>query len=340
MSPAPGSASPEQGEREAPFDRSRGAVAVTGATGFIGGHVARLLARRGLQVLALHRRASEPPATDGIRWTTIETWETSGAAVDALIHVAAVRHRHGVPPEEYGRQNVALTRRLLSSAKGRVGRFVDISSIAVFGWPETLPIDDGFPFRPVGPYGRSKVETEALVRGSGIPYAIVRPSITYGPGDTNGMIDKLFRLVTAGRYRLVGPGRSRVQLVYVEDLAHAIAEAALREGLAGAEFTCTYRDPISMRDLSESAARALGKRLPSRAVPLPVARLAAFGFEALDALRFPFPGGEPPVTREKLLTVTVDRCYDIRRMREALRWEPPTGYEEGLRRTAVAFAPG
>lgn len=312
-------------------------VAVTGATGFIGGHVARLLASRGLEVLALHRRASAPPATDRVRWTTIEGWESSGGRVDALIHVAAVRHRHGVPPEEYGRQNVALTRRLLASAKGRVGRFVDVSSIAVFGWPRTLPVDDGFPFLPIGPYGRSKVETEGLVRESGIPYAIVRPSITYGPGDTNGMIDKLFRLVAAGRYRLVGSGRSRVQLVYVEDLAHAIAEAALREGLDGAEFTCTYKDPISMRELSGAAARALGKELPSFAVPLPVARLAALGFEALDALRFPFPGGEPPVTREKLQTVTVDRSYDIRRMREVLRWEPPTGYEEGLRRTAAAL---
>lgn len=332
-----GSSFPERAGSGSSFLRPGPAVAVTGATGFIGGHVARLLARRGLDVLALHRRSSDPPATDGIRWSTIEGWEASGAAVDAFVHVAAVRHRHGVPPEEYGRQNVALTRRLLASAKGRVGRFVDVSSIAVFGWPETLPIDDGFPFRPVGPYGRSKVETEALVRDSGIPYAIVRPSITYGPGDTNGMIDKLLRLLAAGRYRLVGPGRSRVQLVYVEDLAHAIAEAAMGEGLDGAEFTCTYREPISMRDLSETAAHSIGKSLPALAVPLPVARLAALGFEALDALRFPFRGGEPPVTREKLQTVTVDRCYDIRRMRELLRWEPPTGYAEGLRRTAAAL---
>lgn len=334
MSPARGT--PLRGPGgSVPGSGSRPVVAVTGATGFIGGHVARLLAGRGFDVLALHRKASEPPATDGVRWTTIEGWEESDVAVDAFVHVAAVRHRHGVPPEEYGRQNVALTRRLLASSKGRVGRFVAVSSIAVFGWPETQPIDDGFPFRPVGPYGRSKVETEALVRGSGTPYAIVRPSITYGPGDTNGMIDKLFRLLAAGRYRLVGPGRSRVQLVYVEDLAHAIAEAALREGLDGAEFTCTFRDPISMRDLSALAARALGRRLPPLAVPMPIARLAALGFEALDALRFPFAGGEPPVTREKLRMVTVDRCYDIRRMREALGWEPSTGYEEGLRRTAA-----
>jgi len=313
-------------------------VAVTGATGFIGGHVAGALASRGLRVVALHRRSAPPPLRPGIEWATFEDFERGGVAFDALVHVAAVRHRHGVPPEEYGRQNVALTSRLLAAAKGRVGRFVDVSSIAVFGWPRELPIDESRPFDPAGPYGRSKVETERMVRTSGLPYAIVRPSITYGPGDTNGMIDKLFRLVKAGRYRLVGDGSSRVQLVYAGDLAHAIAEAAVRPGLDGAEFICTYRDPITLRALSELVARIADRPLPALGVPLGVARAAALAFEALEKAGFRFPGGEPPVTREKLQTVTVDRAYRIDRMRSLLGWEPPTSYEEGLRFTAAAFA--
>lgn len=312
-------------------------VAVTGATGFIGGHVARALAARGIPVVALHRHAAPPAPRPGIAWTTFDAFETGREPVDALVHVAAVRHRHGVPPEEYGRQNVALTARLLAAAKGRVGRFVDVSSIAVFGWPPDPPIDETRPFAPVGPYGRSKVETERMVRESGLPYAIVRPSITYGPGDTNGMIDKLFRLVKAGRYRLVGGGSSRVQLVYAEDLAHAIAETAIRPGLDGAEFICTYRDPITIRALSTLTAEIAGRSLPALGVPLGVARAAGVAFEALERLGVRFPGGEPPVTREKLQTVTVDRAYRIDRMRGLLGWEPPTSYEEGLRLTAAAL---
>jgi nucleoside-diphosphate-sugar epimerase len=312
-------------------------VVVTGATGFIGGHVARALASRGIPVVALHRRAAPPAPRPGIAWTSFDDFGREGGSFDALVHVAAVRHRHGVPPEEYGRQNVALTARLLAAAKGRVGRFVDVSSIAVFGWPRDLPIDESRPFDPVGPYGRSKVETERMVRTSGQPYAIVRPSITYGPGDTNGMIDKLFRLVKAGRYRLVGDGSSRVQLVYVEDLAYAIAEAALRPGLDGAEFICTYRDPITVRDLSGLVARVADCPLPALGVPLGVARAAAFTFESLEKLGLRFSDGEPPVTREKLQTVTVDRAYRIDRMRNLLGWEPPTSYEAGLYRTAEAL---
>jgi nucleoside-diphosphate-sugar epimerase len=312
-------------------------IVVTGATGFIGGHVARELARRGVGVTALHRRPAEPPAVPGVAWVSFEEWERSGEAADALVHAAAVRHRHGVPPEEYGRQNVALTGRLLKEARGRAGRFVDVSSIAVFGWPKELPIEESRPFAPVGPYGRSKVRTEQMVRDSGLPFAIVRPSITYGPRDTNGMIDKLFRLLKAGRYRVVGSGRSRVQLIYVEDLAFAIAEAALRPGLDGAEFICTYREPISILHLSTLAGEAIGRPVPSLHVPLPAALLAGVAFEALERLGVPFPGGEPPVTREKLQTVTVDRAYRIDRLRSLLGWEPPTSYEEGLRRTAAAL---
>jgi len=312
-------------------------VVLTGATGFIGGHVARELTRRRVPVVALHRRPSEPPGIPGVTWRTFDDWEDRGDPSDALVHVAAVRHRHGVPPDEYGRQNVALTERLLAAARGRTGRFVDVSSIAVFGWPKELPIDEGRPFAPVGPYGRSKVATEQLVRTSGLPYAIVRPSITYGPRDTNGMIDKLFRLVKAGTYRVVGSGRSRVQLVYAEDLAFAVAEAALRPGLDGAEFICTYRDPISILRLSTLVGEIAGRPVPSLHVPLPVAVAAGIAFETLEKLGLLFGAGEPPVTREKLQTVTVDRAYRIDRMRSLLGWEPPTSYEDGLRKTAAAL---
>lgn len=311
-------------------------VVVTGVTGFIGGHVAREMARRDVPVVALHRRPSPPPRLQGVTWLSYEEWERSGERASALVHAAAVRHRHGVPSDEYGRQNIALTARLLAAARGRVGRFVDVSSIAVFGWPRELPIDESNPFAPVGPYGRSKVATEQMVRDSGMAYAIVRPSITYGPRDTNGMIDKLFRLLKAGRYRVVGSGKSRVQLIYVEDLAFAIAEAALRPGLDGAEFICTYREPISMLRLSALAGEAVGRPVPSLRVPLPMAVAAGVTFEALERLGLRFPGGEPPVTREKLLTVTVDRAYRIDRMRGLLGWEPPTSYEVGLRMTALA----
>jgi len=223
---------------------------------------------------------------------------------------------------------------MLSASKGRVQRFVEVSSISVFGWPKRLPIDDKNPFAPVGPYGRSKVLCEEAVRRSGLPYVIVRPSITYGPHDTNGMIDKLFRLLRVGKFRVVGNGEGRVQLVYVSDLAHGIAEAALKPGIEGKEYTCTYKDPITMQELAEMAAQTIGRKLPRPNAPLWAAKLGAVVFETAEKLGI--IRGEPLVTFEKIAMVTTDRSYCIDRMREVLGWEPLVGYREGLRLTAQA----
>lgn len=308
-------------------------ILITGATGFIGGHVATEVARRGHHVTIVHRGNTPLPAGNG---ATLEELEATPRPFDAIIHAAAIRHRHGIAAEDYLTQNTALTSRLLEVAKkSGSGRFVLVSSIGVFGWPKQLPISDDNPYAPVGPYGASKVQCEEKTRRSGLPYAIVRPSITYGPGDTNGMIDKLFRLVAAGKYRVIGQGETRCQLVFAPDLAYGIAEAALREGLDGAEYTCTYKDPISMQRLAEIAHDVVGRKLPRPNVPLPVARLAATGFEILEKMGI--IKGEPLVTHEKLATVTVDRAYDISRMRKILGWEPPTGYAEGLAKTARAL---
>ena len=306
-------------------------VLVTGAGGFIGGAIAREMQKRGHSVTVLRR-----PERAIAGFEQAITLDKLREPFDAIVHAAAIRHRHGIPAESYLTENTALTARLLDFARqSGSGRFTLISSIAVFGWPQKLPISDANPYAPVGPYGVSKVGCERKVRECGHPFSIVRPSITYGPGDTNGMIDKLLRLVSQGKYRVIGSGSARCQLVYVEDLAYAAAEATLRPDLAGAEFTCTYRDPISFQQLSEAAAETVGRHLPRPNAPLMLARLAATAFELMEKIGLIH--GEPLVTHEKLATVTVDRAYDITRMRELLGWEPPTEYREGLKKTAAAM---
>ncbi|MGH7297306.1 MAG: NAD-dependent epimerase/dehydratase family protein, partial [Polyangiaceae bacterium] len=254
---------------------------------------------------------------------------------DVVIHCAAVRHRHRVPESEYGRVNVALTRQVIDIVRRRGGRLVDVSSIAVYGWPRELPIDETRPYAPVGPYGASKVETERMVRGSGVPFTIVQPSITYGPGDTNGMIDKMFRMIARGRFVVPGLGTARVKLVFVEDLARLVVAAAARESTLGEAFICTHRDPVRVGDLVQRMASIVHRWIPAIGPPTGLLRLAALPFELADALRL--LGGEPPLTREKLATISVDRAYRIDKMRRLLGSEPETSLEDGLRRTAEAL---
>lgn len=311
-------------------------VLVTGATGFIGGAVARIAARRGMQVCALVRPGVQ---LDEFESGPLERWTARGAPrFDVVIHAAAQRHRHGVDPAEYGRINAALTCGALEVAARGSSRLVLISSISVYGWPRNLPIDESFPYAPRNAYGESKVESERLVRASGQPHCIVQPSITYGPGDTNGMVEKILRMVARRRFVVAGWGRSRVQLVYIDDLAAAVLEASVSPRALDQAFICTGREPIRMRDLVRCAARAVGTFLPPIPVPKAVLGGAARAFEWAE--RAGLAAGEPMLTREKLEMVSVDRCYRIDRMVSLLGIEPAVGYEEGLQRTARALGLG
>jgi nucleoside-diphosphate-sugar epimerase len=202
-------------------------IAVTGGTGFIGYAIARDAAQRGHEVVALHRTG--PPADRaGASWGAIEPWLAGNERFDAVVHAAALRHRHGVAGDDYARVNGELTRAVMARAERGGAHLVHVSSISVYGWPprRRLPIDETFPFDPIGPYGASKVATEELVMQGTVPWTIVQPSITYGPGDTNGMIDKMMRMIARHAFVVPGLGRTRVQLVYIDDLARLTVDAA------------------------------------------------------------------------------------------------------------------
>jgi nucleoside-diphosphate-sugar epimerase len=312
-------------------------VAVTGATGFIGQAIAREALARGHEVVALHR-GPPPPGAMGARWTPLQEWLDTNDRLDAVIHAAALRHRHGVRGDDYGRVNLDLTRRVLQRAGRGDAFFTHVSSVSVYGWPpsDRLPIDESFPSAPLGPYGRSKVATEDLVMHAGLRWSIVEPSITYGPGDTNGMIDRMMRLIARHTFTLPGLGRTRVQLVFIEDLARIIVDATESRGAAGQRIICTHRDPIRIRDLVRIMAEAVGGRIAPVGPPLALLKLAATGFEILDALGA-FGDGEPPLTREKLATISVDRAYSVEKMRRLLGAEARVGYREGIARTARAM---
>lgn len=310
-------------------------VLVSGASGFIGGAIARAARSRGWSVGCVAGRSGPGAGLDDLPWKSFEDWADSGERFDAFIHAAALRHRHGVKREDYARENNALTGRALRTSERCCSRFVLVSSIAVYGWPQRLPVDESFPNAPVAEYGQSKVVCEQAVRGGGQPFTIVQPSITYGPGDTNGMMDKILRMVARRFFVVPGLGRTRVQLVYIDDLARLTLDAAASEATKGERFICTYRDPIRVCDLIKLSSRTVGRWIPPVGPPT---RLLSAGARALEVAEgLGLISREPPLTREKLATISVDRAYRIDHMRRLLGDEPAIGYHEGIERTARAL---
>lgn len=186
-------------------------IALTGATGYTGGHLLDALLRRGDRVAALARAGATSPHLRATGVDVVEGDLSDGAALgrlvegaDAVLHVAAVYRTAGHPDSYYHEVNVGGTERLLeAAASAGVRRFVHTSTVGVHGHVATPPADESTPFAPGDVYQQTKAEAErlalALGERRGVPVAVVRPGAIYGPGETRLL--KLFRAIARGRDR-------------------------------------------------------------------------------------------------------------------------------------------
>ena len=303
-------------------------IAITGAAGFLGAH----LARKTAAPVRIGRTAAPGilSCDDVLRDPAL----LDGCAV--LVHSAAVRHRHGATLTAYRASNVDLVEALMRAAAGRVERFVLVSSVGIYGFPSELPVRESSPLAPRTLYSQTKVEAEKLVRTLGrelgLPYTIVRPSIFYGPGDRNGMLDKLVAMIARHRYLVVGPGDNVLHHAYVEDVGDAILWLASAEAAKNEDFLVSGPETITLRRLSELSARLLGTWLPPVRVPLAFARVAATGIELAGYWNLRDPSVEPPLDHSKLDVMTLPIAFDLSKL-AAAGFTPRIGYEEGLART-------
>lgn len=249
-------------------------VAVTGATGFVGGHLAEALRRRGEEVRCLARSSSRTGPLAALGCTVVEGGLDDDSALPRLVegchtvfHVAgAIAARDEA---EFLRVNRDGTGRLASAAReAGVRRFVYVSSLAATGPAERgAPVDEVTPPRPVTAYGRSKRAAEEVLTGSGLPFTIVRPPVVYGPRDRQLL--RLFRLARRGLVPLLGDGEQELSLVHAADLAEALIAAAASPAAEGRTYHAAHPRVVTQRDLVRAVGRAVGARV--RAVRLPAA---------------------------------------------------------------------
>jgi len=262
--------------------------ALTGATGFLGGHIADVLLDRGHRVRASVRATSDTCWVDGKGIETVEAVlapppgapDDAGAdTLDALLDGAAtVIHCAGVvrSPDVagYRRGNTLTTARLLEAAAraGSVRSFVLISSLAASG-PSTpgRPRRETDPCAPITAYGRSKVAAEALLeRDWPFRTAALRPPAIYGPRDQAFL--PLFKAAGRGLSARIGRVRE-LSLVDGRDAARAAVLLAEDARARGAYFVDDGTlHPFA--DLTTALSRCFGRRILT--LPLPVGLLRLF----------------------------------------------------------------
>ncbi|MFZ3234949.1 MAG: hopanoid-associated sugar epimerase [Stellaceae bacterium] len=281
-----------------------GLCLVTGATGFVGSAVARVLLREGHPVRVLARPASDRRNLAGlpveIAVGSMEDAASLARAVAGcryLFHVAA-DYRLWVPdPAAMHRANVEGTCALMEAALAAgVERIVYTSSVATLGLVPGGSADETAPSRlddMIGPYKRSKFQAEEVVRGliakCRLPAVIVNPSTPVGPGDVKPTPTGRL-ILEAARGRMPGYVDTGLNIVHVDDVAAGELLAAER-GRVGERYILGGKN-MSLADILAEVARAVGKRPPRLKVPYPVAFAAA----AITTAQARLTGREPFTT--------------------------------------------
>lgn len=260
-------------------------VVITGATGFIGSHIADILAGKGYDVYCLTRK------TSNLQWLTspaVRTVEGSLSSeeslykavedADIVFHVAgltAARNR-----EEFFRGNQGGTRALLNAVLKKapnISRFVHVSSLAAAGPAASLeqPVRESSLCRPITTYGESKLaaEQEVLAEKDTIPVTIVRPPAVYGPRDTATLT--FFQTVNKGVAPLIGFDDKYVSLVHSADLARGIVEAGEAETTAGHIYFVGSDQFYTWSQIGRVTGEFLKKRPITLKIPHPLVRAIA-----------------------------------------------------------------
>lgn len=322
-----------------------GPVLVTGGTGFLGRRLVERMLTQGRAVAVLARRPAPDLAGRGVRFISTDLANATAvraacAGVETVFHTAAKVGVWGRYDEFY-RANVLGTRALLEGCRAHGAKiFIHTSTPSVVyngrdlaGADESLPLTTRCP--AAYPMTKAIAEREVLAaNSSSLRTVALRPHLIWGAGDPH-LVPRLLARARAGRLRIVGEGKNRVDMVHVDNAvdAHLLAEKALRSmtqpvsAAAGRAYFITNGEPVVLWDWINNLLTALG--LPPVTKKIPLRAAAALGAACELAWRVLPVRGEPPMTRFVAAELAKDHWFDIGAARRDLGYAPRVSMADG-----------
>ncbi len=319
---------------------------VTGGTGFLGRRLVERLLAAGRSVTVLARAPAPDLEARGVRLIRASLDDAAAvraacAGMETVFHVAAkvgVWGRH----EDFFRANVLGTRAVLDGCRVHgVKRLIYTSTPSVVyngrdlaGADESLPLTTRCP--AAYPLTKAIAEREVLAASTlgheGLQTVALRPHLIWGVGDPH-LVPRILARARAGRLRIIGDGKNRVDMVHVENAvdAHLAAEAALagvNPAAAGRPYFITNGEPVFLWDWINSLLAALGE--PPVTKRLPLATAMALGGACELAWRILPLRGEPPLTRFVAAELAKDHWFSLAAVRRDLGYVPRVSMAEGL----------
>jgi nucleoside-diphosphate-sugar epimerase len=320
---------------------------VTGATGFLGSHIAERLVQRGDTVRALVRATSDIAFLEllgGVELvkgdvTDARTLGAAVAGVDVVYHAAALVS-DWAPWRDFQSVTINGTRNMLkAAANAGIPRFLYVSSDAVYryqdlrrGVSEESPMETRF--GPLDYYRRSKTAAEKIARRfqakSTLAVSIVRPALILGERDTSTMPGVIAFLRSSAK-SYVGNGRNVLPVVYSGDVANLCILAATRDEAISETYNAVNPEHVTQRDVFISTAELLGIEPPTRTIPFRAVYALAAGMEIAARAR----GWEhrPELTRFSTNMFGIDYIESASKAMRDLGWQPQVDMREAVRRS-------
>lgn len=325
-------------------------VLVTGGGGFLGQALCRGLVERGHEVSSFNRGHYPELDAIGVRQLRGDLADRDAviaacAGMDAVLHNAAKAGAWG-SYDSYHRANVMGTGHVLAGCREHfVPKLVHTSTPSVThrathpvegGTADTVPYGEDLK----APYAATKLIAEKIVLAANdeaLATVALRPRLIWGPGD-NQLVPRLAERARAGRLRLVGDGRNRIDTTYIDNAAQAHCDALehLHTGAAcaGRAYFISNGEPMAVRDILNGLLRAMGAPEVTATLPFPVAYAIGAACEAawpLLRLR-----SEPPLTRFLAEQLGTTHWYDMAPATRDFGYVPRVSVAEGLERLAAS----
>ena len=288
-------------------------ILVTGGTGFVGRHLIQHMRKEGIAIRAVVKTLDKAQSLEALGVHLIQGDITDKASLEkAVLGVDRVIHLVGIiqeaPHVTFQGIHVEGTRNILDAAKK--------AAVRHFFYQSALGTRPG----AKSTYHKTKWEAEELVRSSGIPYTIMRPSLIYGSGD--GFTTRLSEMIKLSPFMpVIGSGKSKVQPIFINDVVSCILKAMTSDSFLNEIYEIGGPEQLTYEEVTLALAEALGVRRPTVHLPLfslkPLARI----LETLLPV--------PPLTTDQLTMIQEDNICSMQDITDAFGIEP-VKFRDGL----------
>ncbi|MBW4682210.1 MAG: NAD(P)-dependent oxidoreductase [Microcoleus vaginatus WJT46-NPBG5] len=302
-------------------------IAITGGTGFIGKRLVLRHLAQGHTVRVLTRR---PPTNTALPQTVhlyhANLTDTAENLIPFLDRADVLYHCAGEVKNEVAMPAVHVegTKNLLNAAIGRIGRWVQLSSVGVYGPQSSGIVTENTPWNPVGIYEATKTESDELVIKTGnqglIEFSILRPSNVYGQDMPNQSLFKMISTINKGLFFFIGKPGASANYIHVDNVVDALIRCGTMPDAKGQIYNLS--DHCSLENFVSIISESLKKPTPTLRLPESLIRLLVHSVSRVPRI---------PLTASRIDALT-NRCvYSNEKIERELGYSHVVSIEDGLR---------